>query len=114
MQLLESPVMVCMASSPAWMVCEFISNARWVVIRSISELTGSTLDCSNEPCCVVPMPLAPGTPVCAVPEASVSWYRFSPIFSRPWGLMKLANWIVPACCSVWLVGTLIGNDACRS
>ena len=37
-------VMVCSISSPVFTACELISNDRCVVIRSISDETGSTLD----------------------------------------------------------------------
>ena len=53
-------VMVCSISSLVLTACEFISNDRWVVIRSINSVTGSTLEASNKFCCSVPMPFGPG------------------------------------------------------
>ena len=103
-------VMVCRTSSLVFTACEFISKDRCVVIRSINSVTGSTLDVSSVFCCVVPTPFWPGLLKVAVPEESVSAYRFSPRFSRPWGLTNVASSIWPTWLELLVVGLADGDD----
>ncbi len=49
--------------SPTWTAWEFSSNARCVVIKSISSATGSTLEASRLPCRRTPISRLAGRPV---------------------------------------------------
>ena len=48
------------SSSAAWMDWLFISNSRWVRIKLMSSLVGSTLEASKKPCRMFPAPFSVG------------------------------------------------------
>ena len=107
-------LMVCQHSLPAWMVCEFISNARWVVIRSISELTGSTLDCSSEPCCSGSHArCAPGAPVCRRARGLGFLVQVLADLQQALGVDEIGQLDGARLLQRLACGHLIGNDARR-
>ena len=71
------------------MTFEFISYARWAVIRLVISLTVLTFDVSRNPCRMDPRPVAPGLPAVAAPDAGVSRNRLSPTCPSP---LKLGHY----------------------
>ena len=53
-------------SSPTLIAREFISYARWAVIRLTSSVTICTLDFSRKPDWIAPKPFSPAVPVVGV------------------------------------------------
>ena len=104
-------VIVCRISSLVLIACEFISNDRCVVIKSINSVTGSTLDASSMFCCsgadAVLAGVAQGR---RLPEESVCGIEVFAHVQQPVRIDELANSIWPDLAKLLIVGLAARKD----